>query len=42
MIEVWSRAIEENDPGMWSHCQRVSALATILAQGLSLDDEEIQ
>src|SRR6267154_2216629 len=28
--------------GTWSHCQRVAALATILARALSLNDEEIQ
>ncbi len=42
LIEAWSEALERKDPGTWSHCQRVAALATILARALSLNDEEIQ
>src|SRR6266849_3585111 len=42
LIEAWSEALERKDPGTWSHCQRVAALAMILARALSLNDEEIQ
>ncbi len=42
MIEAWGEALERKDPGTWSHCQRVAALAKILAQALGLDDAEIQ
>src|SRR4029077_10311589 len=42
LIEAWSEALERKDPGTWSHCRRVAALATILARALSLNDEEIQ
>jgi putative nucleotidyltransferase with HDIG domain len=42
MIEAWGEALERKDPGTWSHCQRVAALAKILAQALGLDDAEIR
>jgi cyclic di-GMP phosphodiesterase len=42
MIEVWSQALEEKDPGTWSHCKRVAGFATALAQALRLDDKKIQ
>jgi HD-GYP domain-containing protein (c-di-GMP phosphodiesterase class II) len=42
MIEEWAEALERKDPGTWGHCKRVAALATILAQALGLDDEEIR
>jgi HD-GYP domain-containing protein (c-di-GMP phosphodiesterase class II) len=42
MIDVWSQALEEKDPGTWSHCKRVAGFATALAQALRLDDKEIQ
>ena len=41
MIEAWGEALERKDPGTWSHCKRVAALATMLAQALGLDREEI-
>ncbi len=41
LIEAWSEALERKDPGTWSHCKRVAALATILAHALKLDDAEI-
>jgi putative nucleotidyltransferase with HDIG domain len=42
MIEVWGPALEQKDPGTWDHCKRVAAIATVLAQELRLDDEEIR
>ena len=42
MIEVWSQALEEKDPGTWSHCKWVAGSATALAQALRLDDKKIQ
>src|SRR5713101_4359897 len=41
LIVAWSEALERKDPGTWSHCKRVAALATILAHALKLDDAEI-
>ena len=37
MIESWGEALERKDPGTWSHCKRVAALATMLAQALGLN-----
>jgi HD-GYP domain-containing protein (c-di-GMP phosphodiesterase class II) len=40
-IGAWGEALEQKDPGMWSHCKRVAAFATMLAQALGLNKEEI-
>jgi HD-GYP domain-containing protein (c-di-GMP phosphodiesterase class II) len=40
-IVGWGEALEQRDPGTWSHCQRVSAFATVLARALTLDEEEV-
>jgi putative nucleotidyltransferase with HDIG domain len=40
MIEGWGEALEEKDPGTWTHCTQVAAFATVLAQALKLDEEE--
>ena len=42
MIGAWSEALERRDPGTWSHCNRVAAFATILAQAFGLGDEQIR
>jgi putative nucleotidyltransferase with HDIG domain len=42
MIEAWGEALERKDPGTWGHCKRVAAFATMLAQALGLDEEEIR
>jgi HD-GYP domain-containing protein (c-di-GMP phosphodiesterase class II) len=41
MIEAWGEALEQKDPGTWSHCKRVATVAMILAHALKLDDAEI-
>jgi putative nucleotidyltransferase with HDIG domain len=41
-VGAWGEALEQKDPGTWSHCKRVAALATILAHALGLDDAEIR
>ncbi len=41
-IEGCGEALEERDPGTWAHCNRVAAFATVLAQALRLDDEEVR
>lgn len=41
-IARWGEALELKDPGTWSHCQRVAAFATVLAQALNLDEEEVR
>jgi putative nucleotidyltransferase with HDIG domain len=41
-IVGWGEALEQRDPGTWSHCQRVAAFATVLAEALDLDEEEIR
>src|SRR5437868_1844605 len=41
-IVGWGEALEERDPGTWTHCNRVAAFATVLAQALKLDDEEVR
>lgn len=38
----WGLALEQKDPGTWSHCQRVAAFATVLAEALDLEEEEIR
>ncbi len=38
----WGEALEQRDPGTWSHCQRSAAFATVLAYALNLDDEEVR
>src|SRR5437870_5344952 len=40
-IGAWGEALEQKDPGTWSHCKRVATLATILAHALNLDDAEL-
>jgi cyclic di-GMP phosphodiesterase len=42
LIERWGEALEQKDPGTWSHCKRVAAFATVLAEALKLDDEEVR
>jgi len=41
-IEGWGEALEEKDPGTWAHCKRAAAFATVLAQALKLDEEEVR
>jgi HD-GYP domain-containing protein (c-di-GMP phosphodiesterase class II) len=41
-IVGWGEALEQKDPGTWNHCQRVAAFATVLAESLNLDDEEVR
>jgi putative nucleotidyltransferase with HDIG domain len=41
-IVAWGEALEERDPGTWTHCNRVAAFATVLAQALKLDGEEVR
>jgi len=41
-IVGWGEALDERDPGTWAHCNRVAAFATVLAQALRLDDEEVR
>src|SRR5437764_7764988 len=41
-IVGWGEALEEKDPGTWTHCNRIAAFATVLAQALRLDDEEVR
>lgn len=38
----WGETLEQRDPGTWSHCQRVAAFATILAEALNLDEKEVR
>jgi putative nucleotidyltransferase with HDIG domain len=42
MLAGWGEALEQKDPGAWSHCKRVAAFATVLARALKLDDEEVR
>ena len=42
LIERWSEALEKKDPGTWTHCNQVAAFATILAQKLKLDEDEVR
>jgi len=42
LIERWREALEAKDPGTWSHCQRAAAFATVLAEPLNLDENEIR
>ena len=42
LIEGWSEALEKKDPGTWTHCTQVAAFATILAQALKLDEDEVR
>jgi HD-GYP domain-containing protein (c-di-GMP phosphodiesterase class II) len=42
LIEGWGEALERRDPGTWSHCKRVAACATVLAQALQLDEAEVR
>jgi putative nucleotidyltransferase with HDIG domain len=41
-IVRWGEELEEKNPGTWSHCKRVAAFATVLAQALKLDEEEVR
>jgi len=41
-IVGWGEALEQKDPGTWSHCQRVAAFATVVGEALDLDEEEIR
>jgi putative nucleotidyltransferase with HDIG domain len=41
-IVGWSEALEQKDPGTWTHCNQVAAFATVLAQALKLDEEEVR
>jgi putative nucleotidyltransferase with HDIG domain len=41
-IEEWGEALERKDPGTWAHCKRVAEFATVLAQALKLDEEEVR
>jgi len=41
-IVGWGEALEQRDPGTWSHCQRVAAFATVLAEALDLNEEEVR
>ncbi len=41
-IEGWGEALEQKDPGTWAHCKRAAAFATVLAQALKLDEEEVR
>jgi HD-GYP domain-containing protein (c-di-GMP phosphodiesterase class II) len=40
-IVGWGEALEQWDPGTWSHCQRAAAFATVLAHALNLDENEV-
>jgi HD-GYP domain-containing protein (c-di-GMP phosphodiesterase class II) len=41
-IVRWGEALEAKDPGTWNHCNRAAAFATVLAQALKLDEEEVR
>ena len=42
IFRQWGEALEQKDPGTWSHCQQVAAFATVLAEALDLEEEEIR
>jgi putative nucleotidyltransferase with HDIG domain len=42
MLAGFGEALEQKDPGTWTHCKRVAAFATVLAQALKLDEEEVR
>jgi putative nucleotidyltransferase with HDIG domain len=42
LMEGWGEALEQKDPGTWTHCKRAAAFATVLAQALKLDEEEVR
>jgi len=42
LIEGWGEALEQNDPGTWTHCKRVAAFATVLAHALKLEEVEVR
>ena len=39
LIEGWGEALEQRDPGTWTHCKRVAAFAMVLAHALKLDEQ---
>jgi len=41
-IVGWGEALEEKDPGTWTHCNQVAAYATVLARALNLDEEQVR
>jgi len=42
LTEGWGESLEKKRPGTWSHCKRVAAFATVLAQALHLDETVVR
>lgn len=38
----WAEALEEKAPGTLTYCNRVAGFATVLAQAMKVDEEEIR
>jgi HD-GYP domain-containing protein (c-di-GMP phosphodiesterase class II) len=41
-IAGWAEALEKKAPRTLTHCNRVAAFPTVLAQAMKLNDEEIR
>jgi HD-GYP domain-containing protein (c-di-GMP phosphodiesterase class II) len=42
LIERWGEALEQKDPGTWTHCKRVAEFATVLVQALKLEEVQVR